>query len=163
MHPLTVRPARAADAGEIASIWNAMIRDTLFTFTDLEKTEAEVRDLIATRPSFLVASDTQLRGFVTYGTFRNGPGYAATGEHTIVLTEGARGAGTGRALMTAMEAVAARRGIHVMMAGISAVNEGGLRFHAALGYVEVGRLLEVGRKGGRWLDLVLMQKTLARP
>ena len=97
---------------------------------------------------------------MTYGTFRNGPGYAATVEHSIVLAEGARRSGTGRRLMERAMAEAAQQGMHVMVAGISAVNSGAVAFHAALGFVEAGRLREVGRKNDQWLDLILMQKTL---
>jgi L-amino acid N-acyltransferase len=35
-----------------------------------------------------------------------------------------------------------------------------LRFHASLRFEEVARFKEVGRKFGRWLDLVFVQKTL---
>lgn len=39
-------------------------------------------------------------------------------------------------------------------------NDRALAFHRALGYVDVGRLPEQGRKFDRWLDLVLLQKFL---
>lgn len=161
---MSIRAAKPEDAAAIASIWNGMIAGSLFTFTNQLKTEAEIRALIEARPRavWLAEADGQgaLAGFVTYGTFRNGPGYAATVEHSIVLAEGARRSGTGRRLMERAMAEAAQQGMHVMVAGISAVNSGAVAFHAALGFVEAGRLREVGRKNDQWLDLILMQKTL---
>ena len=49
---------------------------------------------------------------------------------------------------------------HVMVAGIDADNLGSIAFHRALGFTEVARMPEVGRKFDRWLDLVLMQRIL---
>ncbi|MFI5044836.1 MAG: GNAT family N-acetyltransferase, partial [Acidimicrobiales bacterium] len=51
-------------------------------------------------------------------------------------------------------------GKHVMVGGIDADNAGSIRFHRRLGFVEVARMPEVGFKFGRWLDLVLVQRTL---
>jgi len=82
-------------------------------------------------------------------------------EHTILLVPGGQGRGLGRALMGALETHAAHAGVHAKIAAVSADNPGGIAFHAALGYAEVGRLPQVGVKAGRFLDLVLMQKMLS--
>jgi len=44
--------------------------------------------------------------------------------------------------------------------GVSSENLAGQEFHARLGYVPCGRVLQAGYKWGRYLDLVLMQKIL---
>lgn len=159
---MTVRQARPDDAALIAAITNSIIRDTLVTFTTEERsTEAIAKDIRARGPSYLVAEDQgMVLGFATYGMFRSGPGYANTREHSIQLAEGARGKGTGRALMTELEAVARADGVHVLVAGISSANPPAIAFHEAVGFQRVGLMPEVGFKWGQWLDLVLMQKIL---
>jgi len=158
-----VRQATAADAEGIAQITNQIIRDTLFTFTTQEKSPELVAAEIARKGArFQVAEeDGEILGFASLGAFRAGPGYSWTCEHTIYLAQGARGRGLGRTLIATIEDVARAEGIHVLVAGISAANAAAMAFHAAMGFGEVGRLPQVGRKAGQWLDLVLMQKILA--
>ena len=161
-----IRPATVEDAQAICDLWNWMIRDTLATFTSQEKRTGDIREMIEARTgAFLVAgAGDDLAGFLTFGAFRAGPGYAATAEHSLIVQPASQRQGTGRHLMTAGEAAARDFGIHVMVAGISSANPNAIRFHAALGFERVGYLPEVGRKAGQWLDLVLMQKILqARP
>jgi phosphinothricin acetyltransferase len=155
-----IRPARDTDAEAIATIWNAIIRDTALTFTSVEKDPARLAAQIADQPFLVAEAKGEVRGFATYAPFRSGPGYARTMEHSIHVADGARGAGLGRALMAACEAHARAAGTHSLIAGISGENGGGIAFHAALGFREVGRLPQVGRKFERWHDLVLMQKFL---
>ncbi len=162
---MTPRPARGADCAAIAAIWNHYIRDTLATFTTAEKTEAGLRALLAEKAAaghgaFVIEADAAVRGFALYGQFRAGPGYAHTMEHSLLLEPGMRGRGAGRALMAAIEDHARAGGAHSMIAGVSGGNPDGIAFHAAIGYRELARLPEVGRKSGRWLDLVVMQKML---
>jgi phosphinothricin acetyltransferase len=159
-----IRDATAADAAAVAALWNHYIRDTVVTFNWAEKPAEEVAGLIAARQAaghgFLVAEAGALLGFATYAQFRGGVGYARTMEHTILLDPAARGRGTGRALMEAVEDHARRGGAHSIFAGVSGANPEGRAFHAALGYGEVAILREVGRKRDLWLDLHLMQKFL---
>lgn len=159
---MILRQATRADSPDIAAITNAMIRDTLITFTTDEKTPAAIGDdITASGPAFLVAEvEGRVVGFASYAAFRAGPGYAHTKEHTIHLAPAARGRGVGRALMQRLQQVATQDGMHVLVAGISSANPGAIAFHHALGFAETGRMAQVGRKAGRWLDLVLMQKIL---
>ncbi len=161
-----IRAATAADANEIAEIWNHYIRETLTTFTTAQKTVDGVAAMIAEKEAlghgtFVAVTDDGVAGFATYGQFRTGPGYARTMEHSVMLRPGIAGRGFGRALMTAVEDHARAGGAHSIFAGVSAANETGRAFHARLGYAEIGRLPEVGFKWGRWIDLLLMQKMLS--
>lgn len=162
---MKIRPATDADAPAICDLWNPLIRDTLVTFTTREWTPDNLRDLIADRAASghatLVATQGQaLLGFATYGPFRSGPGYARTAEHTIILSDRARGQGTGRALLSALVDHARENGLHALMAGVSAANPAGVAFHRACGFAQVATLPQVGYKAGRYLDLVLLQKLL---
>lgn len=160
---MLIRPASATDAPAIAAIWNAIIRDTLFTFTTEEKSAADLVALLAAKEQaghpFLVAqTQSTVSGFATYGSFRAGPGYAHSAEHTIILAPTARGQGSGRTLLAELEQHARDAGVHTLIGGVSSANPGAQAFHRACGYRTVATLPEVGRKQGQWLDLVLFQK-----
>lgn len=162
MKGLILRPAEAHDAEGICAIWNQVIDTSAATFTNQRKTPEGIRaDIAARGPAFLVAAhDGVLIGFATYSQFRGGPGYRHTMEHSIQLDPQARGQGAGRALMAALEQAARQDGVHSLWAGVSGENPGGVAFHARLGFTEIARLPQVGRKFDRWMDLVLMQKIL---
>lgn len=158
---MILRDATSADAGAIAAIWNREIRDGVSTFNTVEKDLGTLKAAIASDAVYVVAEEgTEVVGFATFGPFRGGPGYVHTMEHTIYLDEVARGKGVGRALMAALEVAAKGRGVHVLVAGVGGENSAGIAFHKAMGFVEVGRMPEVGRKFDRWMDLVLLQKLL---
>jgi len=162
---MSVRPATPADIPAILEIWNPLIRDSAVTFNATEKSAADLAQMIADKAAaghgfFVAEADGMVLGFASYGQFRGGIGYAKTMEHTIILAEGARGRGLGRALMSAVEDHARAHGAHSIFAGVSAENPAGRAFHQAMGYRETVTLPQVGYKFGRWMDLHLMQKML---
>jgi phosphinothricin acetyltransferase len=158
---MILRAASPMDCEAVAAIQNPIIRDTAITFNPRERTLQEIVDAIASQPCFLVAEDRgQILGFASYDQFRKGQGYARAMEHTIILAPDARGKGIGRALMAALEDHARQARVGSLWAGVSAENPDGVAFHASVGFEEVALLPKVGYKFGRWMDLVLMRKSL---
>ena len=140
---MILRDAIDADAPALMAIQNPVIRDTAITFNSIERTEADYHKAFRELPCFLVAEEAgKVLGFVSYGQFRAGVGYARTVEHTIVLAEVARGKGIGRRLMAAAEDRARAQGIGSIWAGVSGENPDGVQFHARLGFETVVGLAE---------------------
>ncbi len=161
MHVM-IRTATPDDASHIAAIWNAVIAQPHITFTTDTKSDAGVAAMISARDgAFWVATlNDTIAGFATFGSFRAGPGYRHTAEHSVMLGPQARGRGLGRALMQALESGATARDIHVLVAGISGANPDAVAFHDRLGFTHSGKIPQVGRKNDHWHDLILMHKVL---
>jgi len=165
----SVRPATAADMAGLAAIYNDVLTTSTVIFSDKPVT---VEDRIAwlegrNKQGFPVlvagAGNDVVAGFASYADFRAWPGYRYSVEHTIHTHRDHRGAGVGRELMQALFAKAREQDMHVMVAGVDANNTGGIAFHERLGFEQAGCVREVGRKFGRWLDLIFLQKFLDPP
>ena len=165
---MKVRDAQAADAAAIARLYNHFIPTRTIAWTETEDTVGEriawlKRQRAQGFPVLVAELDGSVVGFAAYGYFRDSkkwPGYSGTVEHTIHIEEGHWGRGIGRALMNGLFDHARAAGIHVMVGAIDGENPESIAFHERLGFVEVARMPEVGRKFGRWLDLILMQLLL---
>lgn len=86
-----------------------------------------------------------------------------TVEHSISVHPTAQGRGLGRALPAALTERAQAQGKHVMVAGIEGSNAASIALHRRAGFEVAGQLREVGRKLGRSLDLLFMQRTFSGP
>ncbi|WP_215779478.1 MULTISPECIES: GNAT family N-acetyltransferase [unclassified Paludibacterium] len=162
---MLIRPATEDDLPAILTIFNEVIRHSTAIYLDHPVELAERRDWFSARrqagyPVLVAEQDHEIVGYASFGDFRSYPGYRFTVEHSVHLAPAARGQGIGRQLVEALIPLAQSLGKHVMVGAIDAANEGSIRFHQRLGFAEVARMPEVGFKFGRWLDLVLMQKTL---
>lgn len=168
MANVLVREASTADLPAIQRLYNALIDTTTYTYRDDPISAAEIgawfdAQLAAGFPVLVAEHDGAVIGYTTFSTFRGGTvkqGYQHTAELTIHVERGHHGLGVGRTMMQALEEAARDRDIHVLVAGIDSTNEASIAFHSRLGFVETARMPEVGRKFGRWLTLVLMQRTV---
>ena len=157
---MTLRRAEPGDAQAICDIWNDVIRNTAITFTTLEKTVPDVATLLETRAFFVAEQDETVVGFASLGPFRDGPGYASVGEHSIYLQPTQQRNGLGRALMALVEQNARETGLRFLVAGIGGAADGSVAFHSALGFEKVGHLPGVGWKFDTPQDLIFMQKAI---
>ena len=162
-----VRAATTADAPAILDIYNYAVRETTAVWTETPASLDNRLALMAERTArgypFLVAelAGGVVAGYATFGDFRHFDGYAATVEHSVYVGPQFHRRGVARALMPPLIDAARACGKHVMVGAIAADNEASIRLHAAFGFEKTGLMPQVGRKFGRWLDLLWMQKILS--
>ena len=161
---MIVRAASADDSVAIASLLNAFLATTTIEWTDTPQSPESVSVWLDDHEAVLVAEESwEVVGVAAFGWFRDvvmRPGYRFTVEHTIHVREDHWGRGVARGLMHALIDLAQESGKHTMIGAVDGEDEASIRFHQRLGFVEVGRMPEIGAKFGRWCDLVLFQKRL---
>ena len=84
--------------------------------------------------------------------------YAGVAWVSTYVTEGARGRGVGRALLTAMLERSERDGIWTLQAGVFPENVASVRLHERCGFRLVGVRERLGRLHGSWRDVVLLER-----
>lgn len=88
------------------------------------------------------------------------PAFSQTAEVTYFIHPDHTGKGLGKILLAFLERGARERGITNILANVSSLNPGSIRFHRTNGFRECGRFQRVGRKMGLEFDTVWLQKPL---
>jgi L-amino acid N-acyltransferase YncA len=164
--PVEIRAAGSGDLDAVAEIYAHYVAGSVATFEETTPTVAHWRqrldDLADRTLPFLVAVvGDQVVGYAYAGPWRPKPAYRHTVEDSIYLAPGWSGRGIGRALLDALLAGCERAGVRQVVAVIADTgDEASVALHRAFGFIQAGRLSEVGYKHGRWVDTVLMQRPL---
>lgn len=95
-----------------------------------------------------------LRPYHPFSTF------AATAEISYFIMHEHTGRGLGGRMLGYLEEGAQRKGIVNILASVSSLNEGSIRFHRTHGFEECGRFKGVVKKKNTLLDTVWLQKKL---
>ena len=159
---VSTRLAERRDAEAIRAIYNVEVLGSTVTFDlvprTLEEQVAWLDDHAGGHPAIVaVDADGEVVGFGSLSPWRPRPAYAPTVEDSVYVREDQRGRGVGRVVLTELVRLAGEYGFHSVMARIVGGHEASIALHASCGFVETGIEREVGRKFGRWLDVVLMQ------
>lgn len=162
-----IRPAVPADAEQVAAIFAHYVATSVATFEEVPPTAADWRRrlgaLAAANLPFLVAEERvgTVCGFAYASPWRPKPAYRYTVEDTVYISPGYTGRGLGSALLAGLLAGCAEAGAHQVIAVIADTgSDASAALHRRFGFAEAGRLSGVGRKHGRWIDTVLMQREL---
>jgi phosphinothricin acetyltransferase len=169
MNDIAVRAGRAEDLEAMAAIYNEVVATSTAIYTATPSALQERRDWFTNRigagyPVLAAVQGGELVGYASFAEFRGAwPGYLHSVEHSVYVRADRRHQGIGSTLVKALFPLAAALDKHVMIGGIDAANEGSLRMHEQLGFQRVAHFREVGRKFGRWLDLVFVQRFIDAP
>lgn len=164
--PPPIRDAVDADLPSITAIYDDAVRHGAGSFELEPPSLAEMtgrwQEVVAAGLPWLVAlQGERVAGYAYAGPYRPRPGYAATLGSSVYVAAAARGGGIGRALLAELLHRATAGGYRQMVATIGdSANHASIRLHAGAGFRHVGTLEGVGRKHGRWLDTVIMQRAL---
>jgi len=166
MSTVSLRAAEVRDAEAIAEIYNYEVERSTATFDLVPRSVEEQRMWISARSGAfcaLVADDavSGVVGFAALSTYRDRAGYRTTVENSVYVHRDHQRRGVGRLLLSALLDVARDSGFHTVIARIDSQSVGSIALHESLGFVSVGIERQIGRKFGRWLDSVIMQKILS--
>lgn len=163
---MDIVPATTADAAAIAEIYAHHVLHGTATFETVppgaDEMGARIAKVLGAGAPWLVAlgDDGAPAGYAYAAPFRDRPAYRFACEDSIYIRHDRRGQGVGKALLTALLARAEAAGFRQMLAVIGGAEPASVALHGALGFVETGRMYAVGRKQGRWLDTLYMQRAL---
>ncbi|MBI5260034.1 MAG: N-acetyltransferase [Burkholderiales bacterium] len=166
MPALLIRPSTTADLPAITAIYAHNVLTGTGTFELEAPDEAEMArrrdDVVGKGLPWLVAlAQGRVLGYAYANHFRPRRAYRFCLEDSIYLDQDARGQGVGRLLLTELISRCEVLGARQMLAVIGdSANAGSIGLHAALGFVHTGVLKSSGWKFDRWLDVVLMQRSL---
>ena len=160
---MIIRDAEDDDLPGILAIYNQILVSSTAIYvyepvTLEERTAWRQARLARGFPVLVAGPPGDVQGFASFGDWRTSPAYLHTVEHSVHVREDMRGRGLGRALIEALLPRARALGMHRIIGGIDGDNAASIALHASLGFVEVGRFDQVGRKFDRWLDVVFMQR-----
>ena len=161
-----IRPSRDEDLPAICAIYGHHVLHATGTFETVPPTEAEMAarraDVLAKGLPYLVVEDAgQVLGFAYCQWFKPRPAYRFSAEDSIYLHPDARGRGLGRELLAALIEQAQQAGLRKLIAVIGdSANAASIGVHRSQGFEPAGVIRSCGWKFDRWLDIVLMEKTL---
>ena len=163
---VVIRDSGEADVGAIQEIYAWHVLNGFASFEEVPPDVPEIArrraDVLARGLPYLVAEEDALVVGYTYAApYRTRSAYRYAVENSVYVRNGIARRGLGRALLAELIARCERLGLRQIVAVIGdSGNAASIGLHAALGFRMVGVLENVGFKHGRWVDSVLMQRSM---
>lgn len=155
---MIIRNVCNTDATAIANIYNEYVTGTTVSFELEPVTVGEmlkrIIEISASFPYFVCEDKGNVVGFCYAHRWKERKAYENTLETTVYISRSHHGHGVGRQLMERLIDACRTKGCHALIACITGDNEPSINFHERLGFTKVSHFKQVGRKFGRWLDVV---------
>lgn len=163
---MLIRDSRDDDLDAVTRLYRHHVLHGTGTFEteppSVNEMTARRADVLRKGLPWLVLDDgSSVVGFAYANWFRPRAAFRYAVEDSIYLAPEVAGRGLGRALLAELLARCEVAGMRKAIAVIGdSANGGSIGLHRALGFVHTGTVASCGWKFGRWLDIVLMEKSL---
>lgn len=158
---MNIRKVEAADAAQIADVYNYYILNTHHTFESealsVEEMEKRIVETSGEYPFLVAEFDGVIQGYIYAAPFKMRQAYEHSAEVSIYVRNQAKQKGIGSELYRGMIEELAETDFHTMIAGIALPNDASVRFHEKLGYEKIAHFSQIGYKLGRWVDVGFWQ------
>ena len=161
-----IRDVAADDIAAITAIYAVEVNEFVNTYEyevpDAAEMLRRMQDIVARGFPYLVAIvDGRVAGYAYANTYRTRVAYQWTVENSVYVDAAFQGRGVGTTLLQALIEACTARGYRQMVAVIGEPdNAASIKLHERFGFHLVGVFRGLGRKHGRWLDTVQMQRAL---
>jgi L-amino acid N-acyltransferase YncA len=163
---MRIRGIADGDLPAVQAIYAHHVANGLGTFEteppDTQEMRARHADIVQAGLPYLVAElDGRVAGYAYANQFRPRAAYRSTVEDSVYVAHDAIGLGIGQALLNELIEHCTALGLRQMLAVIGdSQNAASIGAHRACGFSYVGVMTSVGRKFDRWVDVVIMQRSL---
>jgi L-amino acid N-acyltransferase len=161
---LTTRLATLDDAEPIRAIYNPEVVESTVTFDITPRTLEEQRAYLAARNGayavIVAEQEREVVGFAALSRWKDKAAYSTSVEDSVYVHRAHQGKGIGKLLLQELLDVATTHGFHAVFARIVGGHGASKALHDQFGFEVVGTEREVGRKFGRWLDVLVMERIL---
>ena len=166
MSTLMIREATSDDAEAIRLIYNHEVENETSTMDLVPRTLETQREWIAARSGAFCAvvavdSSETVLGFGALSEYKDRSGYRSTVENSVYVRRDVARHGIGKQILLHLLETATVSGFHSVIARIEAQSLASRGLHSSCGFELVGIEKQVARKFGKWLDIAVMQKSLA--
>jgi len=165
---MIIRPASLADLPAITGIHNYYVENTHITF-DVRPFAPEQRvawfneHSDGRRRRILVAEEEdRILGYTATGSFRTKEAYETTVEVSVACSPDSTRKGIGSQLYNELFSLLEKEDVHRVVAGIAQPNAASNVLHERFGFKKIGAFTEVGRKFGKYWDVLWMEKPMPR-
>jgi L-amino acid N-acyltransferase YncA len=158
---MLVRLAHATDAEAIRAIYNVEVVESTVTFDIVPRSHDDQRDWLlahaGAHPAIVAVEADEVIGFGSLSPYKDRAAYSTTVEDSVYVHRDWRRKGVGHLLLRQLLDLATTHGFHAVIARIVGDHEASITLHERCGFTLVGVEKQVGRKFGRWLDVVELQ------
>jgi phosphinothricin acetyltransferase len=164
--PVIIRDATPEDMAAVQSIYAFYVERTPVSFEEIPPSVEEMQERLAKvkergMPYLVAEEDGEVLGYCYVGPWRQRSAYRYTVEDSVYVAPFVVGRGVGSALLSTLIQRCEAMGYRQMIAVIGdSANQGSIALHRSMGFRQEGVLRGVGLKFGRWVDVVIMHRTL---